>query len=196
MTRHEPVFLNLNDRQSHFFGSIVSEVVPIGGKIVYHVIDGQQRLTTITLMLLAIKNLIANEKVNVEENRLDEQIAQRFLIAPYAEENDRIKLIPVKSDRDALYRLFGAEEDYDRSSNLTINYQFFYDTIMREEVPVIDLYHAIDKLEIISITLDKEHSHQEGQQQRGLHRHQKQAQHCDDGNDRQYRDHGFPYFLR
>ena len=121
-----------NDRQSHFFGSIVSEVVPIGGKIVYHVIDGQQRLTTITLMLLAIKNLIANEKVNVEENRLDEQIAQRFLIAPYAEENDRIKLIPVKSDRDALYRLFGAEEDYDRSSNLTINYQFFYDTIMRE----------------------------------------------------------------
>lgn len=145
-----------NDRQSHFFGSIVSEVVPIGGKIVYHVIDGQQRLTTITLMLLAIKNLIANEKVNVEENRLDEQIAQRFLIAPYAEENDRIKLIPVKSDRDALYRLFGAEEDYDRSSNLTINYQFFYDTIMREEVPVIDLYHAIDKLEIISITLDKE----------------------------------------
>ena len=51
-----------NDRQSHFFGSIVSEVVPIGGKIVYHVIDGQQRLTTITLMLLAIKNLIANEK--------------------------------------------------------------------------------------------------------------------------------------
>ncbi len=25
------------------FGSIVSEVVPIGGKIVYHVIDGQQR---------------------------------------------------------------------------------------------------------------------------------------------------------
>ena len=50
----------------------------------------------------------------------------------------------------------GAEEDYDRSSNLTINYQFFYDTIMREEVPVIDLYHAIDKLEIISITLDKE----------------------------------------
>ena len=95
--------------KNDFFGSIVSEVVPIGGKIVYHVIDGQQRLTTITLMLLAIKNLIANEKVNVEENRLDEQIAQRFLIAPYAEENDRIKLIPVKSDRDALYRLFGAE---------------------------------------------------------------------------------------
>lgn len=142
-------------RQSHFFGSIVSEVVPNGGKIVYHVIDGQQRLTTITLMLLAIKNLIAKGKVKVEENRLDEQIAQRFLISPYAEENDKIKLIPVKSDRNALYKLFGDEEDYDMSSNLTINYKFFYDTIMREEVPVIDIYNAIDKLEIISITLDK-----------------------------------------
>lgn len=52
-------------------------------------------------------------------------------------------------------KLFGDEEDYDYSSNLTINYQYFYDRVMKEEVPVADLYTAIGKLEIISITLDQ-----------------------------------------
>ena len=46
-------------RDSHFFGSIVSSVVPNGSKIEYHIIDGQQRLTTVSLLLLAIKNLVS-----------------------------------------------------------------------------------------------------------------------------------------
>ena len=55
------------------------------------------------------------------------------------EENDRIKLRPVKGDRDALTRLFGDKEDYDLSSNLTINYRFFCDMLLKEEVPINDL---------------------------------------------------------
>lgn len=45
-------------RESHFFGSIVSSVVANGSKIEYYIIDGQQRLTTVTLLLLAIRNLL------------------------------------------------------------------------------------------------------------------------------------------
>ena len=141
-------------RDSHFFGSIVSHVVPAGSKIEYHIIDGQQRLTTITLLFLAIRNLIKQGKIASKEGNLDEQINQRFLISPWAKEDDRIKLRPVKSDREALERLFGDEEDYEPASNLTLNYQFFCEQILKEEVTVDDLYHAINKLEIISITLD------------------------------------------
>ena len=115
----------------------------------------RSRLTTITLLLLALCNLIAQGKVTTNEGKLDEQISQRSLISPWASEDDKIKLRPVKSDREALAKLFGDKEDYDRSSNLTINYQFFYDMVMKEEVPVADLYGAIGKLEIISITLDQ-----------------------------------------
>ena len=142
-------------RDSHFFGSIVSSVSGNGATTEYHIIDGQQRLTTITLLLLAIRNLIRQKKVTAEEPHLDEQINERFLISKWAKEDDRIKLRPVKSDREALARLFGDEEDYDLSSNLTLNYRFFFEMIQREEISVDDLYSAIGKLEIISITLDQ-----------------------------------------
>ena len=144
----------IDKRESHFFGSIVSAVVPNGSKIEYHIIDGQQRLTTITLLLLAIRNLIYEGKIKADEDKLDEQIGQRFLISPWASEDDKIKLRPVKSDRVALTKLFGDEEDYDLSSNLTLNYQFFYEEIQKEAISVSELFAAIGKLEIISITLD------------------------------------------
>lgn len=141
-------------RSSHFFGSIVSSVIPNGSKIEYHIIDGQQRLTTVSLLLLAICNLIAAGKLTSREERLDEQISHRFLIAPWASPEDRIKLRPVKCDREALAKLFGPEEDYDRASNLTLNYLFFRDALLKEGIPVDELYAAIGKLEIISITLE------------------------------------------
>ena len=141
-------------RDSHFFGSIVSSVVPNGSKIEYHIIDGQQRLTTVTLLLLAIRNLVKQGIISSNEGKLDEQINQRFLISPWAKEDDQIKLHPVKSDKEALDKLFGAEEDYDPTSNLTHNYSFFCDQLVKEEISVDELYGAIGKLEIISITLD------------------------------------------
>lgn len=46
-----------NGRKSHFFGSIVSVFNPDGRYTEFLVIDGQQRLTTVSLLLLAIYNL-------------------------------------------------------------------------------------------------------------------------------------------
>ena len=144
-----------DNRESHFFGSIVSKVVPNGSKIEFHIIDGQQRLTTVTLLLLAISNLLKEGLVESEEEDLSDQILQRFIISPWAKKDDKIKLRPVVGDRAALETLFGSKEDYDKASNLYINYQFFYDQILKEEVTVDELFDALGKLEIISITLDQ-----------------------------------------
>ena len=147
----------VNDgRKTHFFGSIVSSVVPNGSTIEYHIIDGQQRLTTITLLLLAMRNLIKNGVVDVEDNKLDEQISERFLISPWASQDDQIKLRLVRTDREALKKLFGDENDFECNSNLTVNYQFFYEILQKNEVSIYDLYTAIAKLEIICITLGED----------------------------------------
>ena len=137
-------------RNSHFFGSIVSQVVPDGSKI-----DGQQRLTTVTLLLLAICNMVKAGRVKSNEDTLDDQIMERFVIAKWAKSDDRIKLRPVKTDRSALEKLVaGDPEEYEPASNMTINYRFFCDQLLKEELPVDALYEAISKLQIISITLD------------------------------------------
>lgn len=144
-----------DNRESHFFGSIVSSVIGNGASTEYHIIDGQQRLTTVSLLLLAIRNLIRQKKIAAQEDRLDDQINDRFLVSPWAREEDKIKLRPVKSDREALAKLYADEEDYDPASNLTLNYRFFCDQILKEEISVDELYTAIGRLEIISITLDQ-----------------------------------------
>ena len=42
------------ERKSHFFGSIVSVSDPDGKMLDFLIIDGQQRLTTVSLLLLAM----------------------------------------------------------------------------------------------------------------------------------------------
>lgn len=144
-------------RSSHFFGSIVSQIVPDGSKIEFHIIDGQQRLTTVTLLLLAICNMVKAGRVKSNEDALDDQIMERFVIDKWAKSGDRIKLRPVKTDRSALEKLVaGDSEEYEPASNMTINYRFFCDQLLKEELPVDALYEAIGKLQIISITLDSD----------------------------------------
>ncbi len=47
-----------NNRRSHFFGSVVSVYNPDGRNDEFLIIDGQQRLTTVSLVLLAVYNLL------------------------------------------------------------------------------------------------------------------------------------------
>lgn len=146
-----------NKRPSHFFGSIVADVKGNGSKTEYHIIDGQQRVTTITLFLLAIRNLLDKGLVTSKENKLSNQIMERFIIDAYANDDDKIKLHPIENDRLALNKLIeGDEGEYKNDSNLTINYRFFCDQILKEEVTVDEIYHAIEKLQVISITLSKD----------------------------------------
>ncbi len=110
-------------RKSHFFGSIVSQIVPGGSKIEFHIIDGQQRLTTVILLLLAICNLIRTGKVQAIQSQLDEQIMERFIIDKWPGNDSRIKLRPVEKDWSALEKLVaGDETEFERASNLTVNY--------------------------------------------------------------------------
>ena len=142
-------------RKSHFFGSIVS-VHNDGEFNEYMVIDGQQRLTTISLLLLAMYNLMKHGVLKPQRGNLAEKIYKTYLIDEWQDDDTKIKLKPVKNDRTAFKKLFGEESEYIPNSHLTINYQYFYSRMQKEELTLDELYDAVTRLEIINITLNKD----------------------------------------
>ena len=144
------------NRKSHFFGSIVSVQSESGTMEEFLIIDGQQRLTTISLLLLAIYHLLSSEKMVSRDHQLTDKILKKYLIDEYEPEEKRIKLKPIKNDQKAFGILFDQDEEYIPDSNLTINYRYFYDRIQHGELDIDELFDAICKLEIINISLNHE----------------------------------------
>lgn len=120
------------------------------------VIDGQQRLTTVSLLFLAMYNLMKNGVVKPEDASLSKQLYEDFLVDKYQPEEKRIKLKPVKNDQRAFGKLFADPSEYVRESNLTANYNYFYDRIQKQEITIDELFDAICRLEIINITLNND----------------------------------------
>lgn len=137
----------------HFFGGIVSVSDPMGSSSDYLVIDGQQRITTVSLLLLAMANLIKEGKVIPEDDDLYAQITKKYLVDEINPRKRKVKLKPIKGDQDAYDRLWGDPADFDRSSNITQNYLFFYNEIQKQAITIDQLYKAVEKLQIIDITL-------------------------------------------
>lgn len=149
-----------NKRRSHFFGSLVSVYEPSGRNTEFLVIDGQQRLTTVSLLLLAMYNLIKSGIITPKDVYLDKQIYEDFLVDKYQPEETRIKLKPVKNDQKAFGKLFNDAREHIRESNLTTNYNYFYERIQKQEISIDELFDAICRLEIINITLNNEDNSQ------------------------------------
>ena len=139
-------------RKSHFFGSIVSAHVDDSFNE-FLIIDGQQRLTTVSLLLLALYNVMIDGKAVPAKGNLPDRILKTYLIDEWQEDETRIKLKPVKNDQNAFGKLFGDKDEYIPGSNITANYKYFYERIQRQEITVDELFDAVCRLEIINISL-------------------------------------------
>ena len=143
-------------RKSHFFGSLVSVYNPNGHNEEFLVIDGQQRLTTVSLLFLAMYNIMDRVIIVPRIGNLKQRIYEEYLVDKWQPEDTRIKLNPVKNDQRAFEKLFSDPSEHIRASNLTVNYDYFYDRIQKQEITIDELYDAICCLEIINIRLDME----------------------------------------
>ena len=86
-----------NPRQ-HFMGSLVTipaKSVP-EGVAKFSLIDGQQRITTLYLILMAMGDLY-KESGQIEKY---EEIKNIYLVNPYKKGNDYYKILPTQIDRD------------------------------------------------------------------------------------------------
>lgn len=113
-----------NNYRTHFMGSIVSIYSDDGQGQEYLVIDGQQRLTTLSLLLLALYNYISVNQINTEV-AIPQKICEEYLINKYSVGDKKIRLKPVKEDNNAFQKLF-TDEEYIHSSNVTKNYCYFF----------------------------------------------------------------------
>lgn len=145
------------DRKSHFFGSVVTSAANKGGRADYLVIDGQQRITTISILFTAMVNLMKSGVVTPEDTRLAEMIENEFLIDKYQTEDRKLRLKPIKDDCISFDKLITNDPtEFIESSNITQNYHYFENRIKKNEITIDQLYEAIFRLEIIDIFLDKE----------------------------------------
>ena len=80
------------DRKTHFFGSIVTSSANKGGKSDYLVIDGQQRITTISILFTAMVNLMKSGTVVAEDKLLAEKIEKKVLLMNFMKQFSAWKL--------------------------------------------------------------------------------------------------------
>jgi len=143
----------VNKKQSkHFFGSVVYKPETSSELTI---IDGQQRITTVTLLLLAIHNLGKAGKVEINNAHLVDEIFETYLVNKFQTEDQKLKLKPVNDNRVAYSNLFGDEKFYIHGTNITENYQGFCERILKMSCSVDELYSAIQKLQIMEISLNE-----------------------------------------
>ncbi|PXY20017.1 GmrSD restriction endonuclease domain-containing protein [Prauserella flavalba] len=116
---------------SHFLGSVVLAPSPANtpaGVQVWLVVDGQQRLTTLSILLCAIQ-----DHVRGQDARLAEKIDDLYLFNRFADGQDRYTLLPTQADRPSWIKLLERAPDADGTDRIGEAYRFF-----RKELAAID----------------------------------------------------------
>ena len=150
------VDMQKRNKAGHFVGSIVNiaeQAMPTGVQQ-YMIIDGQQRMTTLTLLLLALRDYAIQhpEDTTINSRRIDNMLLKN----EYEVGDERYKLLLTETDRDILIRLVESKPIPDGTkSRLIDNYKFFSDKIADRDLQPAEIYESIGKLQIVNITLDR-----------------------------------------
>jgi hypothetical protein len=142
------------DGDGHFMGMLLYAVDAQGWSVgeQLDVIDGQQRLTTVTLLLCALARFLdegAHDTVDVSAD----DVRSRFLRA----EQDGAtagKLVLSDMDRDTLFAIVGAGDmPEEPAGRLTENLELFYGNMQKPGFNVDRLWRGLQRLEIASVLL-------------------------------------------
>lgn len=153
---HDIVETGKNDKtNAHFIGSIVyvhDDVYTASGLTELTIIDGQQRLTTITLIYIALYRL-AKE---LDNQMLVNRIHKTYLINEFAPEAEKLKLKPTENNKDALRYILNSTdgEEFKGYSKIIENFDYFRSAINTENFETIQ--RGLSKLIFVDIALDRQ----------------------------------------
>ncbi|WP_120918965.1 DUF262 and DUF1524 domain-containing protein [Helicobacter pylori] len=141
-----------NDKMDgHFIGSILyvlDGITHSDNKLL--IIDGQQRLTTITLLLAALRNHLSDEVKRKE-------IEDHYLINSDKDGDKKFRLILSESDKDTLLSLIDKDrrKPSEPSSKIVENFKLFEEWIRKNTDKLETIFKGLEKLMIVEIALEK-----------------------------------------
>ncbi|GAA7832055.1 DUF262 and DUF1524 domain-containing protein [Helicobacter pylori] len=148
-----------NDQiEGHFIGPIV--FVHDGIYTTSHnellIIDGQQRLTTITLLLTALRNHLSDEDEFLGKFSR-QKIQNRYLINSDKDGDKKFRLILSESDKDTLLYLIDKDrrKPSEPSSKIMENFKLFEEWIRKNTDKLETIFKGLEKLMIVEIALEK-----------------------------------------
>ncbi len=136
--------LYTREYEDHFIGTIVWKP-DTGNSANLSVIDGQQRLTTSFLLILAMRAVTNNEGLIKE---LTEIVVDSY--------ENKVRLIPIKSDNEVFSKLVRGEADevINKSSRMYANYMYFIERLTALDCDLNDVYLSLSGLSAIKMELD------------------------------------------
>ncbi len=140
------------NKKTHFMGSItyilhhINDEKSLRQLQEFVIIDGQQRVTTIMLLLKAIETKIPNEEIKKEIDGLLNLSGQK------------LRLKPIKSDKEAFDLVMqNRSHEIQGVSHIRNNYKFFtkeLDNYISKGYRIEEIYGAFLRLKIVAIGLD------------------------------------------
>ncbi len=148
-----------NDQiEGHFIGSIVfvHDGIYTTNYNELLIIDGQQRLTTITLLFIALRDYL-NDEDEFLEKFSRQKIQNRYLINSDEKGDKKFKLILSEPDRDTLLSLIDENRRKPSEPSLKImeNFKLFEEWIRKNTDKLETIFKGLDKLMVVEISLER-----------------------------------------
>ncbi|GAA7011236.1 DUF262 and DUF1524 domain-containing protein [Helicobacter pylori] len=142
----------------HFIGSILYVLDSIThSNNALLIIDGQQRLTTITLLLTALRDHLNDEDEFLEKFSC-QKIQNRYLINSDEKDDKRFKFILSEPDRDTLLSLIdeNRRKPSEPSSKIMENFKLFEEWIRKNTNQLETIFKGLDRLMVVKISLKRD----------------------------------------
>lgn len=153
------------EREVHFLGPLVSTLSKTGpGELpVYQLIDGQQRLTTLTVFLAALRDVACERELS----DLAEEITEDYLIHKRKKDLERFKVLPRVGDREALKAIIDGDDLTPYAKlRLVHAWRFFRRQIqhrvrLNQDAELRNLFVTVSsRLSLVVITIDGENPYE------------------------------------
>jgi uncharacterized protein with ParB-like and HNH nuclease domain/predicted transport protein len=140
----------------HFIGSVVyfqESIHTVSDVPKLLVIDGQQRITTVSLLIAALAEFIKDNETGIDTNF--SKLQNYYLLNPEEESELRYKLLLTKRDKETFINIIkGVKPTGEFSLRIWENFEFFKRQISKENAA--DIYNGILRLFVVDVALEKD----------------------------------------